>query len=495
MSQKVRIERVTLRGATPFLGLTDNDDPDSKPLYSRDPARLMDWLADGWRTRFNHYRSRRSKYGPSGELLPIGDRINEQTLPEARRSCTWLTAIPELVAASPEKLEKQGWFSAARRRATLRSQGKAPGGMPRFRSKVRDDQVFTCWFNRGRNAHYTRTGANTGMVTITGQNPKQHKRDGEKQRFIIRIHIRISEPIREYSSVRVNWTQRSLVFVNDPTPIQRTPTGAAMGYDRGVTHSLSDSNGDHRDLPAGRLARIDGEIRRRQKAQARSVKHSPHQTQRDYRKAGASKRFIVHDREITRLHQKARRVVADHQHKWTRAIVEDHDIVVLEDLKLAQMAKAPAPVPDPIRAGKYLPNGAAAKRGLNRVLAKSSLGQLREFLDYKAHLSGTQIIGVDPKNTSRRCHACGHTAAKNRKSQAVFACESCGHRANADTNAAANILERGLRMLHDQAALNTLQGRTVPDVEKPSDTGTSTAGTSAGSTKREPRVSTLTAEK
>lgn len=27
MSQKVRIERVDVRGATPFLGLSDNDDP------------------------------------------------------------------------------------------------------------------------------------------------------------------------------------------------------------------------------------------------------------------------------------------------------------------------------------------------------------------------------------------------------------------------------------------------------------------------------------
>ena len=42
-------------------------------------------------------------------------------------------------------------------------------------------------------------------------------------------------------------------------------------------------------------------------------------------------------------------------------------------------------------------------------------------------------------NTSRRCNACGHVAAENRKSQAVFCCVACGHTANADVNAAKNI--------------------------------------------------------
>ena len=56
MSQKVRIERVTITGATPFLGLSDNTDPVSERLYSRNGDTVMEWLASAWRTRLNAYR-------------------------------------------------------------------------------------------------------------------------------------------------------------------------------------------------------------------------------------------------------------------------------------------------------------------------------------------------------------------------------------------------------------------------------------------------------
>lgn len=47
---------------------------------------------------------------------------------------------------------------------------------------------------------------------------------------------------------------------------------------------------------------------------------------------------------------------------------------------------------------------------------------------------------INPAYTSQRCHQCGHTAKKNRESQAVFRCVNCGYTDNADINAARNIL-------------------------------------------------------
>jgi putative transposase len=57
------------------------------------------------------------------------------------------------------------------------------------------------------------------------------------------------------------------------------------------------------------------------------------------------------------------------------------------------------------------------------------------------------VIDVDPRHTSDRCEACGHTAAENRASQAVFSCRRCGHTVNADEHAACNILRAGLARL------------------------------------------------
>jgi putative transposase len=57
------------------------------------------------------------------------------------------------------------------------------------------------------------------------------------------------------------------------------------------------------------------------------------------------------------------------------------------------------------------------------------------------------LVAVPPAFTSQQCSSCGHTAAENRKTQAVFECVACGHREHADRNAAKNILRRGEEML------------------------------------------------
>ncbi|MEW6422977.1 MAG: zinc ribbon domain-containing protein, partial [Deinococcota bacterium] len=44
----------------------------------------------------------------------------------------------------------------------------------------------------------------------------------------------------------------------------------------------------------------------------------------------------------------------------------------------------------------------------------------------------------------QRCSKCGHTEKANRRSQSLFVCVSCGHEANADHNAAKNVLGRAV---------------------------------------------------
>jgi transposase len=56
-------------------------------------------------------------------------------------------------------------------------------------------------------------------------------------------------------------------------------------------------------------------------------------------------------------------------------------------------------------------------------------------------------VKVAPHNTSTTCTQCGYSSSSNRKNQAMFVCEVCGHAAHADTNAAINIRERALRIV------------------------------------------------
>jgi putative transposase len=86
-------------------------------------------------------------------------------------------------------------------------------------------------------------------------------------------------------------------------------------------------------------------------------------------------------------------------------------------------------------------------RDARNKLSGWSFAQLVSFLEYKAKLVGVPVVKVDPRNTSRTCAECGHCEKDNRKSQANFLCVSCGHRANADQNAARNIRAQGIRKL------------------------------------------------
>lgn len=448
MSQVVKITKVSIKGATPYLG--DRDDDSLQPIFSKSPNQVMEWLCSAWRKRFNDHRSQRKKYGKDKVLIPLGETVVDLTDKQARDEHSFLKAVPSLVLQSPEQIEAKEWFSAAKRRKTLRESGRNPGKMPKFKSYKKHDHSFVCWFNGGRNARFDKVGRRTGIVSITGSNPKGKRRPGDKgQRFIVRIHVRLSQDIRPYTSVQVNWTKKKLVFVNEPLSITscvQRGQGSAVGIDRGIVHMTADSQGVFEDLPWDTITKLDNKVRRLQRSQERSAKDLGFDSYHAAKKSGKhSKSSTRRDKEIAKTKAKISRVVEDLQHKVSRRLVEENDIVAIEKLNLAGMSKKAKAKVDPHNPGEFLPNGQSAKKSLNRKLRLSALSQLGEFLHYKARLSGGQVIEVDPKNTSRRCSSCGHVAHENRESQAVFLCKKCGHGDNADHNAALNILARALR--------------------------------------------------
>jgi putative transposase len=148
--------------------------------------------------------------------------------------------------------------------------------------------------------------------------------------------------------------------------------------------------------------------------------------------------------KVAALHGKIRRQRLDHAHKTAVGLVRVHDVIAHEDLKIRNMSKAPAPKPDSENAGSFLPNGAAAKAGLNRSIADAGWGVFLTILHAKAESAGREVIAVDPRNTSRTCPECGHVSAENRPTQEKFHCVACGHTAHADTVGALNVLRAGL---------------------------------------------------
>jgi len=88
---------------------------------------------------------------------------------------------------------------------------------------------------------------------------------------------------------------------------------------------------------------------------------------------------------------------------------------------------------------------AKMRRGeAKRRLHAWSFAQLRYFLTYKAENIGVCVTAIDPRHTSQRCNECGYTSRSNRRCQSDFQCRECGHKHNADLNAAKNIRDKHL---------------------------------------------------
>ena len=432
MSQKVIITKLKLEGAAPYLG----DDESGYEMFSHNPDVVINWLCDGYRTRFNQLRSTRQKHGKDGELIPLGKKdVIDITNGKARKAYSYLAAIPSMILNAPLRIENTEWFAATKRRKTLIE-------------KHKNDQTFVCFHSNGKhkavNAIYRKINKNHGVVIIKGQNPSAHEFDG--CRWQLKIYVKISQDIRDYTSVHVNWTQKTLVFVNTPLPVSNLKdTDSIVGIDRGCIHMATCDNGTMFDLPKKVL-----EINRRQRSMARKRKASGCKTAKEYYKRGASKNYEREKAKLKKAYAKVRNIKEDTAQQVSTQLIRDNKYIAIEKLRVSNMVHKPKPKPDPKKPGSYLPNGRAAKRGLNRSISKSYMGRFGQILAYKCQITDNRdLITVNPAYTSQQCSRCGHVDKHNRESQAVFVCQVCGARMNADVNAAINIRERGIRHLQD----------------------------------------------
>ncbi len=209
-----------------------------------------------------------------------------------------------------------------------------------------------------------------------------------------------------------------------------------LGGDRGIAKPLMTSDGQIFDVQPIHKTRIQQKRQRRkkwQKVAAKRRKGSKNQ-QKAYRKAA---RYQQYEKHVRREYapQTSHQLVAQ----------ASRDLYVFEDLKIPNMTKRPKAQRD--AQGRFLPNGRHAKAGLNRAILASAWGQVVEFTRYKALRASKLVIVVPPPYSSQECAVCTFTAPDNRKNQAAFVCQRCGHRDNADHNAACVIAKRGITRL------------------------------------------------
>ena len=204
---------------------------------------------------------------------------------------------------------------------------------------------------------------------------------------------------------------------------ERADDGTALGVDMNAGQVAVCGTG--RTGPVERLfhapdtARLEARARRRLRKLARQQRGSRRRERTRLRLAKTHRR-IAHKRH-------------DWRHQASRRIAAMAHTVAVEDLKVKAMtASARGTVDEP---GSRV----WQKARLNRVILDTGWRAFRAMLEYKAGA----VVAVDPRNTSRTCHACGHIDAGSRRTRDRFECTACGHADHADANAARNILALG----------------------------------------------------
>ena len=204
----------------------------------------------------------------------------------------------------------------------------------------------------------------------------------------------------------------------------------AVGVDRNVGQATDSDN----EVPAVPDApKLEAKIKRKQRARSRKQGWGPKarrpKSHRGRRVGG----------QLKKLNRKRKRRRGNAARQHSRRMADTAHTVVLEDLDTQAMTRSAG------GAVEHPGTNVQAKSGLDRGILASNRGRLERMLDYKAG----QVVRVAPAYTSQTCAVCGHVDEANRRTRTHFHCThaACGHTANADRNAALNILERGLALL------------------------------------------------
>lgn len=96
-----------------------------------------------------------------------------------------------------------------------------------------------------------------------------------------------------------------------------------------------------------------------------------------------------------------------------------------------------------------------------KTMAPWTYRQVLNRVEQLAQEHRVRLVYVDPRNTSRRCPACGLVAKENRVREA-FCCVRCNHSADADFVGATNILARMTGNWQDDMVPASSKGRRKP---------------------------------
>jgi putative transposase len=228
----------------------------------------------------------------------------------------------------------------------------------------------------------------------------------------IRLHREIDGQVKGVIIKRDNSGDWYAIFQTEHEEQESNTTESSqkksiVGLDLGISNFIVDSDG-HRIGHPKNVEKAEKRLKKEQRKLSRKEK--------------GSNNYEEQRRQLAKAHKLVKNRRTDFLHKLSRAYVDKYDVVAVEDLNISDMVQG-------------------EKNSKNTM--DSGWRTFIKMLLYKAESAGTEIILVDPADTTKECNQCGVKTVK-KLWQREHSCPSCGYTTDRDYNAAQNVLKRGL---------------------------------------------------
>ena len=257
-------------------------------------------------------------------------------------------------------------------------------GFPRFKS-----------FERVKSIHYPQFGFSLG---------RKLKVSPFGEMLIVRHRI-IKGKIRTLTLKReASGKWHALFTVEEEPQVPKENNGPTVGLDLGLNRLATLSDG--------------------------AIIQNPHHFRTLEKKLAAAQRSLSKTRKGGHNRRKAKKRVAlvheaitnariDYLHKSANWLLSSYSKIAMEDLNICEMSE----------------------KGHGKGIHDAAWRMFTNMLCYKAESAGSEIVFVDPKDTTKECSNC-HSIVSKSLWERVHHCPSCGLVLDRDVNAAINILTR-----------------------------------------------------
>jgi len=269
-----------------------------------------------------------------------------------------------------------------------------------------------------------------------------------KEGVEIELHRRFDGKIKSVTVSRTNdgkYFASILVKTENPRNKVVEPKSKAFGMDLGLEHFVTVTNdfGNYKVEHPRYLRRGEERLKRLQKSFSKKQKGS-----KNSEKARLS---------LDRQHAYITNARNDFLHKLSKAIIDENQVVVVEDINVKGLLKT----------------------RLAKSIADSGWSKFLNYLKYKAEWYGRTFIQVDRFfPSSKLCHRCGYKNEDLALHDRTWCCPSCGETHDRDVNASINLyfvgIGRSERGTVEQALVDDRSPHGIPKKPSCNEVGIST---------------------